>query len=81
MAVHRMSEVKPGRMVVTLDGKESCLPVRHGGARTTRHGLPVPTVEILDWEPAGRGGRNRLSDSDWSVGWRWNGEEAVAATD
>ena len=47
MAVHRMSEVKPGRMVVTLDGKESCLAVWHGTART-RHGLPAPTVEILD---------------------------------
>ena len=42
MAVHRMSEVKPGQMVVTLDGEETCLPVR----RST--GLPAPTVEILD---------------------------------
>ena len=37
MTVHRMSEVKPGRMVVTLDGEEFCLAVRHGTART-RHG-------------------------------------------
>ena len=48
VAVHRMSEVKPGRMVVTLDGKESCLPVRRSTTHTTRHGLPAPTVEILD---------------------------------
>ena len=37
MTVHRMSEVKPGRMVVTLDREEFCLAVRHGTART-RHG-------------------------------------------
>jgi hypothetical protein len=48
MAVHQMSEVKPGQMVVTLDGEETCLPVRRSTARTTRHGLPAPTVEILD---------------------------------
>ena len=53
MAVHRMSEVKPGQMVVTLDGEETCLPVRRsttrgGGVDRLPSGLPAPTVEILD---------------------------------
>ena len=39
MVVHRLSEVKPVQMVVTLDGKEWSLQPRHGG---------LPTVEILD---------------------------------
>ena len=39
MVVHRLSEVEPDRIVVTLDGKEWSLPLRHGG---------LPTVEILD---------------------------------
>ena len=39
MVVHRLSEVEPDRMGVTLDGKEWTLPLRHGG---------LPTVEILD---------------------------------
>ena len=39
MVVHRLSEVEPDRIVVTLDGKEWSLQLRHGG---------LPTVEILD---------------------------------
>ena len=39
MVVHRLSEVEPDRIVVTLDGKEWSLQPRHGG---------LPTVEILD---------------------------------
>ena len=39
MVVHRLSEVDPDRTVVTLDGREWSLPMRHGG---------LPTVEILD---------------------------------
>ena len=39
IAVHRLSEVRPGRMVVTLDGKEWSLPAVLDG---------LPTVETLD---------------------------------